>query len=229
MNPSLFPFTAGNAPAGQASLLLGLTGPSLTLNAKEASGLAALVEASRLIRSGAARTVVAGGTDELAPILLRVLRPLRARGARPPGEGAYALALDREPGERRPLARIAGWGTAARPCAPHRFPEDARELLDELAAAVERLAGWGPSSARAVALPADTPYIEGEAEAWRRLRAPGAEALWFQGPLGCGGAAWAGAAAILAARSALGEAERSILLGVSSGGAGWGLALEALP
>ncbi|MEW6757860.1 MAG: beta-ketoacyl synthase N-terminal-like domain-containing protein [Acidobacteriota bacterium] len=229
MNPALFPFTAGNAPAGQASLLLGLTGPSLTLLAKEASGLAALVEASRLMACGAAVTMVAGGTDELDPLLLQVLKPLRGRGARPPGEGAYALLLERDPGPRRPLARVAGWGGTARPCEPHVFPVDAGALLDDLAAAVGRSAGWGPSSADVVALPADTPFWEREAEEWRRWRAPGAEALLFQGPLGCSGAAWAGAAAILAERAARNEAGRCLLLAVSSGGAGWGLALEALP
>jgi len=94
---------------------------------------------------------------------------------------------------------------------------------------VGRSAGWGPSSADVVALPADTPFWEGEAEEWRRRRAPGAESLRFQYPLGCGGAAWAGAAAILAERAARDEVGRSLLLAVSSGGAGWGLALEALP
>jgi len=229
MNPALFPFTAGNAPAGQASLLLGLTGPSLTLHAKEASGLAALVEASRLVACGAAETMVAGGTDELAPFLLFVLKPLRGKGAPPPGEGAYALALERDPGPRRPLARVAGWGGASRPCGPHAFPVDPGALLDDLAAAVGRTAGWGPSSADAVALPAETPFWQEAAEAWRRRRAPGAEAFRFQDPLGCCGAAWAGAAAVLAARTARNETGRSLLLAVSSGGAAWGLALEALP
>ena len=68
----LFSNTVGNAPASVCALELGLRGPNATLTHKEASGLAAIEFAARLIRRGRAPAVLAGGADVLELVFYRV-------------------------------------------------------------------------------------------------------------------------------------------------------------
>ncbi len=227
MTPALFPYSVGNAPAAQAGILLKLRGAAVTLCAKEGAGLAALVEASRLLDAGLSEECVAGGVDQLDPFLRKVLRPLRRGAGMPAGEGAYALGLERsEAAPANALARIAGWSARSVPCAPHRFPEGS-ELLERTLEDLLRRPGWDGGEADLCVLPADTPALrEASARsASRRLRA--ARPLEFQRALGACGASWAGAAALAARDLASGRSRRAVLVALATGGCAWGLALEA--
>jgi len=159
-NPLTFPNLVLNAPSGYVAIDLGIRGPNLTVVRGEASGEAALALAYDTIASGQADVLLAGGGDELAPILTRiygdvgVLSPEDgggAEGARPfdrarngfvVGEGAAILVLERA--ERaaargaRVLADFAGYATESLPASPHDwpFPTDAGadETIRQLAA-----------------------------------------------------------------------------------------------
>lgn len=69
---------AGGNPARMAALRAGLpeTVPALTLDTQCCSGLDAIIMAARLIESGAADCVLAGGTESFSRAPLRLHRPL---------------------------------------------------------------------------------------------------------------------------------------------------------
>ena len=227
MNPALFPFSVGNAPAGQAGIHLGLRGPTLTLYAKEAAGLAAVVEACRVLRGGMAARCVAGGVDHLEPFLHRVIAPLRGRGALPSGEGAYALAL--ELGEARAGrigVRVAAWCSVSTAAPHHRWPA-AEPLFASILGGLCARAGWEPESIGLAALSSENAEVRRGRDALMSARLRRAERLPFQERLGCCGASWAGAAALACKALQEGRASRAVLLALATGGAGWGLALEA--
>ncbi len=119
----LFSNTVGNAPASVCALELGLRGPNATLTHKEASGLAAIEFAARLIRRGRAPAVLAGGADVLELVFYRVhdwfavmapdhepCRPYDAGAARFPD------------GRRRVPVRARGRRARPRPRRPHPRP-----------------------------------------------------------------------------------------------------------
>lgn len=227
MTPALFPYSVGNAPAAQAGILLKLRGAAVTLCAKEAAGLAAVVEASRSLDSGLFEACVAGGVDQLDPFLRKVLRPLRRGAGVPAGEGAYALRLERsETAPENALARIAGWSGRSVPCVPHRFPEGAG-LMDRTLEDLLRRTEWDGGQVDLCVLPADTPAVR-EASAWVAAKyLPAAEPLEFQQALGACGASWAGGVALAAQEIATGRSRRAVLVALATGGCAWGLALEA--
>lgn len=115
----LFSNTVGNAPASVCALELGLRGPNATLTQKEASGLAAIEFAARLVRRGRAPAVLAGGADVLELVFYRVhdwfgvmapdqepCRPFDAgRRGFLMGEGAFLFVLE-------DAARATGRGAA---------------------------------------------------------------------------------------------------------------------
>lgn len=227
MNPAAFPFSVGNAPAAQASLLVHVAGPAITLNGKEACGLAAIVEACRFLDAGLLTSCVAGGADQLAPFLLKLLKPLRGPTALPSGEGAYAVSL--ESGRDRPahaLARITGWASLSSLCPPHVYPGNPESLFDRLLERITDRAGLEPSVIERVVLPEDTKRLQDASSTWREARVPGARQIRFQSSLGVCGAAWAGAAG--SAARAHGEAKEgpTLLLAFSTGGAGCGVLME---
>ena len=82
VNPAIFPNTVANAAIGLASIHLRLKGCNAVITVGEASGLTAIAQAYELIRSGAADVMIAGGTDQLDPIvqegyaLTRMVSPL---------------------------------------------------------------------------------------------------------------------------------------------------------
>ncbi len=228
MNPAAFPFSVGNAPAAQASLLVGLGGPSLTLNGKEACGLAAIVEACRYMDAGMMQTCVAGGVDQLAPFLLKVLVPLRGRGSLPSGEGAYALRLESAPEPPDGAsARITAWASLARACPPHLYPEDAAEVLDGLLKKAAGASGPKADAFDRVVLPEDTPPLARAAAAWQKERLPRARPVHFQEAFGVCGASWAGAAVYVSQSLANAEQGPVFMAGLSTGGAAYALILEA--
>jgi 3-oxoacyl-(acyl-carrier-protein) synthase len=119
----------GNAPASVCALELGLRGPNATLTHKEASGLAAIEFAARLIRRGRSPAILAGGADVLELVFYRVhdwfavmapgdepCRPYDAdRNGFLMGEGAFLFVLEDAERARARGARILGYvaGTAS--------------------------------------------------------------------------------------------------------------------
>ena len=149
-NPLTFPNLVLNAATGYVAIELGLRGPNYTVCRGEASGEAALACAYDTIASGQADLVLAGGGDEISPVLfriqkdLRVLSPLaldaaagaasrewsspfdRRRNGFVMGEGAAILVLERA--ERaaargaRVYAELAGYATQSVASTPHDWP-----------------------------------------------------------------------------------------------------------
>ncbi len=227
MTPALFPYSVGNAPAAQAGILLKLKGAALTLCAKEAAGLAAIVEGCRAMEVGLFDGCVAGGVDELDPFVNRVLRSLRRGSGVPAGEGAYALVLARaQAPPESAMARVAGWASASVSCAPYRFPEPGPQL-DRIVEVLLARTGWSGGDVDLAALPGDTPALRLASEGCLASRLPSARSLPFQPTLGASGASWAGAAGLAAAELAAGRSRRALLVALCTGGAAWGLALEA--
>jgi 3-oxoacyl-[acyl-carrier-protein] synthase II len=142
--PFHFPNTVANAPASQVSIELKLYGPNVTITQKDPSGLNALLFSSLAISSGRARAMLAGAVDEWNAVYAMgfdQVGALRASGI-VQGEGGFAVLLETEEGalarNARPLARLAGIGTAGVPSEPYRFAPDrgaiARAMRGALAA-----------------------------------------------------------------------------------------------
>jgi 3-oxoacyl-[acyl-carrier-protein] synthase II len=126
LSPLVFPNTVMNAMAAQVSIAVGVRGPMLTLNEVDAAGDLAVARGAALVASGRATAILAGGCDELSPILYRELSRLgtmsrRSRGLRGPlldrrangtvlGEGATLLVLESAEAALERGARIyASW------------------------------------------------------------------------------------------------------------------------
>lgn len=130
--PMQFPSTVANAAAAQLGILEKLGGPNLTFAEKQVGGLRAIAEAADLLRRGRAAAVLAGGVDEAQWLNAEGYDRLRSlvgpgRDGMILGEGAGVLLLAGEP-RPRPLARLAGWGSASSPAPPHRYPAAAGGL-----------------------------------------------------------------------------------------------------
>ena len=157
----LFSNTVGNAPASVCALELGLRGPNATLTHKEASGLAAIEFAARLVRRGRAPAVLAGAADVLELAFYRVhdwfevlapgdepCRPFDARrNGFLMGEGAFLFVLEDDARARERGAAILGYvtGTASTgsPDAFNAWPSDPAALVRVVRQALDR-AGAGP-------------------------------------------------------------------------------------
>lgn len=97
--PLLFGYTVASAPAGEISVAYGARGPNLTISAGDASSAAALREAARLIASGRAPRVLAGGYEAISPSVAQELHDRGWRGRRGgafPAEAAAFVVLERE-------------------------------------------------------------------------------------------------------------------------------------
>lgn len=118
----LFSNTVGNAPASVCALDFGLRGPNATLMHKEASGLAAVEFAARVVRRGSCPAMLAGGADVLELSFFRVhdsfkvmapddepSRPFDAgRRGFLLGEGAFLFLLEDEDRARARGAAVRG-------------------------------------------------------------------------------------------------------------------------
>lgn len=167
-NPLTFPNLVLNAPTGYIAIDLGIRGPNLTVVRGEASGEAALALAYDTIVSGQAEVLIAGGGDELAPVLrqiycdLDLLSPAEGGGAEwsspfdrnrngfVVGEGAAMLVLERaahaEARGARVYAELAGYAAESLRASPHDWPlPEQAAVADETA---RQLAAIGFSSAR---------------------------------------------------------------------------------
>jgi len=226
MPPAVFPNSVGNAPAGHAALLLGIKGPVIAVSAKESAGIAAIVEACRLVSSGRLKDCIAGAADHLDDFLIRVLSSLRGKGAAPPGEGAYALMVTGA--EDRPsdsTVQVSGWTTLSTPTPPHKFPDPPGPLMDDVLDRLLRQSGWRREDVDLVTIPGDTNDLRSNCCPWLESRLPKCEVLEFQHELGACGASWVGAVSRAAKRIERGESSKVILISLSTGGSAAGLAL----
>lgn len=140
VSPLFVPMMMPNIGACQVSITLGLRGPALTSTAACAAGVLAVVDAVRLIRTGEADVIIAGGSESaLTPLAFSGMANMRAlsrrndepeRASRPFdldrdgfvfGEGAVALVLERRSHAEARGARIyaAALGGAATADAYH--------------------------------------------------------------------------------------------------------------
>ena len=183
----LFSNTVGNAPASVCALELGLRGPNATLTHKEASGLAAIEFAARLIRRGRAPAVLAGGADVLELVFYRVHDwfEVMAPGDEPcrpydvdrrgflMGEGAFLFVLEDDERARRRGARILGHVTgtasAGSPDAFNAWPAAPDTLIRVMGDAIGR-AGLTPDAIDVVYAAANGSPVLDATEA-RALRA----------------------------------------------------------
>lgn len=113
-SPADFPHLVPSAPAGNASIYLGLTGPVVSVSDLATSAEAAVELGISFLHSGLSERVIAGAAEPADPFIARVLSPLHARrGAPARGQGAGFVVLEaREAAElrgARVYARIARW------------------------------------------------------------------------------------------------------------------------
>lgn len=226
--PILFPYTVANAPASQCALHLGLRGPNLTIVQKEGSSCGALVTASRMLASGGAGALLAGGADDLAPQVYEAYDRIGAlsrdargtggaeEGCRPfdvtrngmvLGEGACFLLLEPEDAARargaRPLAVVEGAALGRAPVAPHGIPRDPAPLARTVLRAIES-AGATPDAIDAVFASANGSQALDAVEAaalWIAFKGVPPPAFSVRGAIGESGAA--GAVSAVAACFAL--------------------------
>jgi 3-oxoacyl-(acyl-carrier-protein) synthase len=126
--PAEFPHLVPSAPAGNASVYAGLTGPVFAVSELSQSGEAAFAAACELIELGVATRLVAGAIAPRDAIVERVLGPLLDPtwfGAAARGQGA-AFTLLAELTEARAsgaaLAEVLGRSTGELVLALARFP-----------------------------------------------------------------------------------------------------------
>ena len=97
VSPFFVPLMSPNMASAQPSLQLGLRGPSITSVAACAAGSMAMVEALRLIRSGDAEVVIAGGTEAcIHPLAVAGFDNMRALSRREGDPRAASRPFDRD-------------------------------------------------------------------------------------------------------------------------------------
>jgi 3-oxoacyl-[acyl-carrier-protein] synthase II len=161
-SPALFTESVASAAASQVALQLGLTGANVTITQREAGLLQAVAEGAAWLRRGDCRWMLAGGVEEMTPLLHAVLDRFRALAragsaagetARPfdrgrrglmAAEGAVVLVLERRlDAERRnvtPLCRLLGGWSAFDATAPAwDWGDGADRLARELRAGLDRV------------------------------------------------------------------------------------------
>jgi 3-oxoacyl-[acyl-carrier-protein] synthase II len=112
VSPLAVPLMMSNAGAAALSMRLGLRGPTLAVSTACASGAHALGCALRVLQSGEADAVLAGGSEAgltpLARAAFGALDALSARGVFVMGEGAAVLVLERGETANARGARVLG-------------------------------------------------------------------------------------------------------------------------
>ncbi|PTL74718.1 acetyl-CoA C-acyltransferase [Rathayibacter caricis DSM 15933] len=133
---------AGQGPARQTAILAGLGWdvPAVTINKLCLSGLTAVIDAARLIRTGEAAVVVAGGQESMTrtPHLLLGARDGVGVGAQPLEDALLHDGL-LDPFDRRIMGRVTDDGNAERGI--RRDRQDAYAALSHRRAAAARAAG----------------------------------------------------------------------------------------
>src|SRR6185436_6203212 len=93
-SPTAFHESVHHAPAGQISILLGITGLSLTASSRELSGETALRAGVDLIAAGRAKRVLVVSSEEVVPAFEAAFRAFGSELK--PVEGAAAVLLTGE-------------------------------------------------------------------------------------------------------------------------------------
>jgi 3-oxoacyl-(acyl-carrier-protein) synthase len=106
--PMIFPNTVPNAPASNASIEHGFKGPNATLVQRFCSAESAFMMACRFIEEGRADVVLAGGTDELIPLMIKAFVAMGQvkRSSAPFGEGGGMIVLESAAHAARRLAAV---------------------------------------------------------------------------------------------------------------------------
>lgn len=145
---------AGQGPARQTAILAGLGWevPTVTINKLCLSGLTAVIDAARLIRTGEASVVVAGGQESMTrtPHLLLGARVGVGVGARPLEDALLHDGL-LDPFDRRIMGRVTDDGNAERGI--RRDRQDAYAALSHRRAAAARSTGILSAEIEPVAVP----------------------------------------------------------------------------
>jgi 3-oxoacyl-[acyl-carrier-protein] synthase II len=103
----VFPNTVMNTMVATAAIAVGAREMALTLNAPTVAGELAVARAAAAVASGRVPAVLAGGVDELDPVVARELAAL-GFGDERRGEGAAFLVLESRAGARARGATILG-------------------------------------------------------------------------------------------------------------------------
>jgi 3-oxoacyl-[acyl-carrier-protein] synthase II len=94
-SPAEFPHLVPSAPAGNASIYLGLTGPVLGVSDLSTSAEAAAAVAAHWVELGLADAIIAGSAEPWDAVITRVLGPLcENRSSEARGEGAAFVVLE---------------------------------------------------------------------------------------------------------------------------------------
>jgi 3-oxoacyl-(acyl-carrier-protein) synthase len=103
MIPMIFPNTVPNAPASYSSIEHGFKGPNVTLIQRFCSAESAFLMACRFIEEGRADVMLAGGTDEIAPLLIKGFAAMGQLklDSLPFGEGCGIIVLESASHARR--------------------------------------------------------------------------------------------------------------------------------
>ena len=199
VSPFLFTESVSNAAAAQVGIACRARGPNVTIAQREAGALLAVGRGAAEVAAGRVRRALVGVVEEMTPLLHAVLdrfgalarangdgeeraRPLdRRRNGYLAAEGATVLVLEREEDATRrgarPLAKVAGWGSAFDPTAPsHGWGEGEAGLAR----------GLGRSLARAGVAVSEIERIVSGASGARgadRLEARTLRAAWGEAPL----------------------------------------------
>lgn len=150
-SPALFTESVANAPAAQVALGLKARAANITITQRQAGPALALRRAAAELAAGRCAQIVVGAVDELNPILHAVLdrfgalarpdengvevaRPFDARRSGfVAGEGAVVVFAERDPDEKRVIARATRTGCAFDPAAPRTsWPSDPARLVEVL-------------------------------------------------------------------------------------------------
>jgi 3-oxoacyl-(acyl-carrier-protein) synthase len=151
LSPLLFPNTVMNTMAATTAIAVGAREMALTVNVPTIAGELAVARGAAAVASGRADAVLAGGVDELDPLVAEMLEALGDDGLR--GEGAAFLVLEAATAARgrgaAVLGRIASASWRALPAGPWGVGRrtTSRAVADALARAGGEPPGWLYASA----------------------------------------------------------------------------------